>query len=678
MTDLPRPSTLERPRARSRSLRALLATLFLAAASLGPVRAQDPDPVPPGTEALPWAVDWKHASTRAGEEKKLVVVLVELYAGIELDDQLPWLFLDPDLADLMRERFVLLQWKRGMKAPFQSPEVYGMGPSTFGGAVLFATPEGHIVGQTITSSTFVVDEYARAVLARCPEAVGTPVRKELDDLSRADAHLKRGELSEAELLLDGAPRSLWGNWLRASLFRRLRRGEEAIAAMEAARGDAIGEWNIVLLAEEGILRMRMGQPDEAGKIFASVVEDYPESQSALLAKYWMARVRLQTDVPAGKALLEEIVATDLEGPWSAHATMLLESGALERYGESKLEWPVGTMMEVVREVKPQPVPPDRADSAERDAIAALLKAQMEDGTWITPYQIAARGEAFRIAATSICGLGLMPHRSRKEVAAAVDRALGSVLASVAKGSLVDEPPIAGIEYSNWGRLFALRFLARCTREGMGPREKMLAAMGALVEALDKRQTRGGGWSYYGDKEASFMTAAAALALIEAKESGAEVPESLLKRTMKCLRNLGAGEEGFLYMKGSQRSDTESALRGPLCSLALFRGGEGTVEEVRSALDRYLECRLGARRERGKALCHTAPDAVSAYYLLFGYAFAAEAVGVLPEAERAKYRNALLEDVLAARLEDGCFLDFPATGRFYGTGMALIALRHLGR
>ena len=83
-----------------------------------------------------------------------------------------------------------------------------------------------------------------------------------------------------------------------------------------------------------------------------------------------------------------------------------------------------------------------------------------------------------------------------------------------------------------------------------------------------------------------------------------------------------------------------------------------------------------RRERGKGLCHTGPEGTASYYLIFGYAFAAEAVRELPEKERAKYREALAEDLLKLALEDGTFCDSPGIGRHYGTGMALRALRLL--
>jgi hypothetical protein len=83
-----------------------------------------------------------------------------------------------------------------------------------------------------------------------------------------------------------------------------------------------------------------------------------------------------------------------------------------------------------------------------------------------------------------------------------------------------------------------------------------------------------------------------------------------------------------------------------------------------------------RAEIGKVLCHTSPEGLASYYLLFGYLHAAEAVCELPRAERAKIRAALLEDVLATRTKDGGFCDNPVEGRPCGAAMALETIRLL--
>ena len=49
---------------------------------------------------------------------------------------------------------------------------------------------------------------------------------------------------------------------------------------------------------------------------------------------------------------------------------------------------------------------------------------------------------------------------------------------------------------------------------------------------------------------------------------------------------------------------------------------------------------------------------------------------LPKQEQTKYREALLEQVLGARSEDGSYLDNPLNGSLYATGMALLAFQYM--
>jgi len=137
-----------------------------------------------------------------------------------------------------------------------------------------------------------------------------------------------------------------------------------------------------------------------------------------------------------------------------------------------------------------------------------------------------------------------------------------------------------------------------------------------------------------------------------------------------------GAFGYMIATGRGSGDAESSVRSPLCAMALAHAGQGGVDGVRAALDVYLKHREHVRKERGKVLCHTGPEGHASYYLLYGYAFAAEALALLPRDDRARYRAALLDDVLFMRTADGGFCDNAGMGRAYGAGMALQALRRL--
>lgn len=616
-----------------------------------------------------WAADWPDAARRARDEKKLVLVLVELYGGLKIPERLPPFFAEGDLAELKRHRFVGLRWKRGMKAPFQDPAVYGMGSLTFGAALLVATPDGRVVGQCAPHGAPFLDLTLRSVLLKHPEFTGSPLGESADPLERAELLLRRGEVDQVGPLVR-EPGSARGFRLQASYFARQLRGADALEALRKARERGGPEIQSDLDVEEGRVLLGLGKPREAAKALVSVLDREPADPRVAEAKYLLSHILLRDDLADGKAGFEETVRTSPGSVWGEAARTILSLGAPEAVAAARLQWPTDRMLEVVRETEPDPLAVADAGRAAEDAVAYLLRSQLPDGSWSTPASLSSEAPAFTVAATAICASSLLPYRDRKEPAAAVDRALEHVLGAVASGALDRQGRVFGFGYAVWGRAFALRFLARAS----GARGS--ESMKGLVRELARDQTPSGGWSYYAGIDPAFVTATVILALQEALEAGVPVPEAVVQ---KGLRSLESGRDpggAFRYAPGGAAPRAEAGVRSPLCALALLRGGRGKPSDLVAALDRYLEGRLDVRKERGKALCHTGPDGTAAYYLLFGYAFAAESLGRVAGERRAAYRSALLEDVLAARRGDGSFLDFPAVGRHYGTGMALTALARL--
>jgi hypothetical protein len=118
----------------------------------------------------------------------------------------------------------------------------------------------------------------------------------------------------------------------------------------------------------------------------------------------------------------------------------------------------------------------------------------------------------------------------------------------------------------------------------------------------------------------------------------------------------------------------AAGRGPVCELALLKGGRSSAQRLEKALDSFVSDRADLERQLGKALMHAGPEAQGCHYLLFDYAFAAAALRELPEGnEREPARRVIAEFVLRARRDDGSFEDTPIMGPASGTGLALWAL-----
>jgi hypothetical protein len=152
---------------------------------------------------------------------------------------------------------------------------------------------------------------------------------------------------------------------------------------------------------------------------------------------------------------------------------------------------------------------------------------------------------------------------------------------------------------------------------------------------------------------------------------------------QCLERMRNPNGTFEYMlrhdnEGAPRRTGQpgAAGRGPLCAFVLHRAGRAEIDDLRRALDIFMAHRRTYAKQKGKSLMHAGLDGQGSHYLMFDYAFAAAAIHALPAAERARYRDALLGQILDARGEDGSYIDNPIIGRHYATGMALIAFQHL--
>jgi tetratricopeptide (TPR) repeat protein len=645
---------------------------------------------------LPWAESWEAAAARARAEDRLVLVAFEHFAGLPVPHVLAsGVLADPDVAALVQERFVVVRLRQDDAAPFRAPDAWGMGPHSWGGVLLVATPDGRVLDQFAPRGAFFTDVALRDALdtdavREHRKRLGSDAPALLDAVVLA---LRRGELARAAELL-GSSRSPRAHLLRASLARRERRGEDALVELAAARDAADGDGVVgaaadALLAEiaadEAVVLLRLGRWEQAEGALRAVREGWPDTPRAGEAEFLLGAVEmLRQGFPHGRERWRALALTRPDDPWAWKAAANVLDGGAFVNGAERPHWPDDAVFAAAARPEAAPLPLARLEQARRDALEFLLAGQQPDGSWISPMEaFAVETGGYTCAVTALCGSALLPQRTQDaRVEPALRRAAAWLLAARDAGGLAGGSDLMGV-YSIWARAFALRFMAQARAADLGDADALGRAVEGLLESVLDSQQDGGGWPYVLlsggaqgglDTSASFLTAGVLLALVDARAAGVQVPQAPLDRGLRALAAMRMDDGTFRYFADVPEAagDPEAAGRGPVCELALLRGGAGGLDGVRRALLAFDEQRPAFRREWGKDLCHTGEQGEGAHYLLYDWAFAAAAAAELPGSERARWRRELLGDVLAARDAQGAYADMPSLGRAYGTAMALAA------
>ncbi|MEM7164406.1 MAG: hypothetical protein AAF581_03025 [Planctomycetota bacterium] len=635
---------------------------------------------------LSWAPRWQVAAARARRENKLVLVTARFYPGFEISDSLAaGALFDRDVVKLIEERFVPLRLDKSDDTPFRSHDVYGLGPSTFGQAILIVSANGEVLREISAASTTAVDEFLRSSLSNSPSAAS-------GELEQAQQSFDQGDLNAAAELLRKAD-NVAALRLRAAVHRRQRNGPAALADLRRAR--ALPAAPAELAIDEATILTLSGNAGRAAELLQTFIEKHPGHPRVAEAKCRLAALATaQGDSARSDQLLLSVVADHETDRWAWKAAAVLTSTARGMGLKGRLTWPEE---ELLRELQPpgnhRTARPARAA---REAIEFLVAQQRPNGSWIyPPMAFTAEDnppEPVGAAVSALVAWSLVPERTKPGVRPALQRALNELFANRAATAAAGEQ-LHFMDYWVWAKTYQLLLVTSCIEADFGPREQLIETGTELVAELAQRQRQSGGWSYYlrrdlaaaaNTSEAiSFVTAPVVLALLAADRAGLQVPASVMSRGVACLEAMRNDNGTFDYMGGSGIDNGSTGLggaagRGPLCELALHRAGRNNDAQLRRTLRIFAEHYPELAREQGKNLMHAGPDSQGSHYLLFDYAYTALALREIPAAEQPPYRKILLQLVNAARYEDGSYLDNPGMGRACGTALALVALRELRR
>lgn len=199
--------------------------------------------------------------------------------------------------------------------------------------------------------------------------------------------------------------------------------------------------------------------------------------------------------------------------------------------------------------------------------------------------------------------------------------------------------------------------------------------------FDFPDLRDGGWSYtWGGGGLSFATATALLALLEAREAGADLPDEVLDRAAALLKACRSRDRdeiiyGYDLADPGMLGARASAGRSVACTLALLRRGGATPADLESTLESFARRRGELDKVVGFGGTHLMKSHMNAaYYFLYAHYYAGRALRDVKDPEKRRAAGLVVQEaLLKARHARGTWSDHDSYGELYGTAMALMAL-----
>jgi hypothetical protein len=329
----------------------------------------------------------------------------------------------------------------------------------------------------------------------------------------------------------------------------------------------------------------------------------------------------------------------------------------------------------------------------------LIGSQNEDGSWgswrepahefwSNPYS----HKAWILATTGLGVMCLLEQPDHPQALAAADRGLDYMLAE----PMPTRPSDWDVD-NTWGYVYGLDALTTVLANGRHkgtPREAAMTAKCAeYITSLRAYQTPTGGWGYYDfDSLArrpswatSFETAAAIIALVQARELGMALPENMLEAAVAGLEGVRLANGAYAYSFDpvpTYSLEWIDNVKGSLSRIqagnyALLRAGSKTLsrEDILTGLDQLFEHHRFLDVARKKPVPHEAYYLNSGYFYFFGHFYAARLLDRMQPADRARYATRLAREVVKTQESDGSMWDyhFNTYGKAYGTAFGVMTL-----
>lgn len=360
-------------------------------------------------------------------------------------------------------------------------------------------------------------------------------------------------------------------------------------------------------------------------------------------------------------------------------------------------------------VSAQPPPPRDVDPQEaRDAlqrgVAFLLADQNPNGSWGGPrggiwtfsgivWSNPATHHAWTVATTGLCCAALLDADRSPETLNAVQRSVDYLLERADVGR-----PSEWDTMDSWSNIYGLQALARVYVDphflADPRRERCKQVASRLMRNLARTQALNGGWGYlefdaprtrHHQWATSFTTAAAVVALSDARDAGFEVDETMFRRAARAVERCRLPTGAYLYavpvIPIPGNSERIHNIKGSLCriqscNLALLLGGYPIpTSRLREGLSDLFRHHRFIDIARDKPIPHESYYQNSGYFYLFGHYYAARLINQLPADSRAEFWPRLRYEVVKLQQADGSMFDYDmhAYQKPYGTAYGIMTL-----
>ncbi len=353
--------------------------------------------------------------------------------------------------------------------------------------------------------------------------------------------------------------------------------------------------------------------------------------------------------------------------------------------------PESAKPEAAAEAKKAPSIPD----AITKGINLVLNMQEGDNNAEWPYEgvYKVQGQipiGYRIGNTGICASAIVLAPGYSDDQKKKD-AIARAVAFVCKGiehPLMNPDYDGGYDVRGWGYTYGLRFLLLLKSKNLMPADQAESAEKTIhfyINAIKETQIpEVGGWNYArpAGKEkvappSPFMTAPTLQALFEAKAQGYEIDPTVVEKGLKFLESAHLPSGAVVYSgEGGNKKDGVPGAVGRMLATesVLYLAGRSNQNNIRGALDAFIVHWQWLDKRRAQNGTHIAPYMIAPYYFYYAHFYAAQAIELLPQNERAEYRRRVNDLLFSVQLPDGTWNDrvFKRSANF-GTAFSTMAL-----